>query len=105
MTALVGGECARCGHVAFPRLLLCPRCGGGDWRDRLLDGGTVEEATVVRRMPGLDPAEPVRLGTVRADAGPVLLARLEAGVEAGDRIELRDDAGAPVAGMSQTSGR
>ena len=105
MKPLGAGECARCGHVAFPRLLLCPRCSGSEWLPRVLEAGTVEETTVVRRMPGADPAAPVSIGSVRADAGPVLVARLDPGVGRGDRVVLADIDGAPVAQKPQTSTR
>jgi uncharacterized OB-fold protein len=103
VTGPVAGECGRCGHIAFPRLLLCPRCGAAEWRERRLCSGTVEEVTLVRRMPGSEPAEPVPVGSVRAEGGPVFVARLEAGVGSGDRVELVDDGGAPVARIAQTT--
>jgi uncharacterized OB-fold protein len=101
---LAAGECAQCGHVAFPRLLLCPRCAGSEWRPRVLETGTVEQASAIWRMPGADPPVPVPIGSVRADAGPVVVARLEPAVGTGERVELGDDGGAPVARKPQTSG-
>ncbi len=103
MKPLAAGECTHCGHVAFPRLLLCPRCGGSKWKRRVLEAGTVEETTAVERMPGTDPPAPVPIGSVRADAGPVVVARLEPGLRPGNRVELDDDSGAPVARKPHTS--
>ncbi len=103
MKPLAGGECAQCGHVAFPRLLLCPRCAGSEWRPRVLETGTVEQASAIWRVPGADPAVPVPIGSVRADAGPVVVARLDIGVGPGERVVLADDGGAPFARKPQTS--
>jgi hypothetical protein len=69
----------------------------------VLEAGTVEETTAVQRMPGTDPAAAVPIGSVRADAGPVVVARLEPGLRPGDRVELGDDGGAPVARKAHTS--
>jgi uncharacterized protein len=33
---LIGGECARCGTVTFPRQASCPRCTGVEVRERRL---------------------------------------------------------------------
>jgi hypothetical protein len=87
----------------FPRLLLCPRCGAAAWRLRPLGAGTVEQVTIVHRMPGGGPAEPVHVGSIRADAGPLVVARLEPGVFVGGRVVLHDEGGAPVARIAETS--
>jgi uncharacterized OB-fold protein len=101
--ALAAAECAQCGHVAFPRLLVCPRCAGSEWQPHVLEAGIVEQVTVVHRMPGADPVAPVTIGSVHADAGPIVVARLESGVGPGDRVVLGEDGGAPVARNPQTS--
>jgi uncharacterized OB-fold protein len=100
---LAAAECVRCGHVVFPRLLLCPRCAGSEWRRRVLEAGTVEQATAIRRMPGADPAAPVPVGSVRGDAGPIVVARLEPGIGPGESVVLGEEGGAPLARKPQTS--
>ena len=86
-----------CGHPAFPDRLLCPRCGGGDWRRKRVETGTVEEVTLVRRTPGHVYDTPVRLGSVRLADGPVVIARLDEGLERGSRARVDLEGGAPVA--------
>jgi hypothetical protein len=88
--------CDRCGRAAFPRRILCPDCGSAEWRRHEAGPGTVEEVTVLRRGPGRDYPG-VRIGSVRLDEGPLVVARLEPGAAAGSRVRLRDDGGAPVA--------
>jgi uncharacterized OB-fold protein len=62
-------RCGGCGLHLFPERLRCPRCGGVRF-DRVPAGpGRVEEQTRLR--------DGVRLGSVRLDAGPVVVARLE----------------------------
>jgi uncharacterized protein len=89
--------CSACGHAVFPARLLCPRCGGDEWRSEDVGAGLVEEATVVERAPGGPLATPVALGSIRLESGVVVVARLESGLGRGDsaRLEYRD--GVPVA--------
>jgi uncharacterized protein len=89
--------CSNCGHAVFPHRLLCPRCGGAEWRNEEVGSGDVEEVTILRRAPGGPITVPVPLGTVRLESGVVVVARLEGALEPGDpaRLEYRD--GVPVA--------
>ena len=89
--------CLGCGRGAFPRPSWCPACGADRWREEELGAGTIEETTFVRRAPGRALAHPVRLGSVRLDVGPVVVARLLPGASAGCRVWLELDGGAPVA--------
>jgi uncharacterized OB-fold protein len=77
-------RCERCGTSAFPDRLWCPRCGADELRHRPAGPGRVEEETTLRRS-----AEPVRLGTVRLDSGPLVVARLA--TEAGAATQVRLD--------------
>lgn len=87
--------CTGCGRGAFPRRLLCPDCGGGEWTEAESEG-VVEEVTVLRRGPGRTYEPAPSIGSVRLDLGPLVVARLEAGTAPGDRIRLRLDGGAPT---------
>ena len=90
MTGLEIQRCERCGTSAFPDRLWCPGCGAGALRHVAAGPGRVEEETTLRRS-----AEPVRLGTVRLDSGPLVIARLAAGAETGTHVRLdRAPAGA-----------
>jgi uncharacterized OB-fold protein len=94
--------CIECGAADFPRRLMCPRCGSAGTREVAAASGTVEETTVVRRRPGMPGESLVRLATVRTDAGPRVIARLDATMQAGVRVNLRHEAdGAITASISQ----
>ena|SRR5690242_6177022 len=76
-------RCERCGTSAFPDRLWCPGCGAGAWEHVPAGPGRVEEETTLHRA-----AEPIRLGSVRLDAGPMVVARLDTGAQAGTRVHL-----------------
>lgn len=80
--------CTSCGARLFPERLLCPRCGGGEFRIELADRGRVEEVTVLRRAPGRDVDPPVRLATVALEAGPRIVARVEGALDVGDEATV-----------------
>ena len=80
-------RCARCGLAAWPAPALCRGCGSRDLRGEQADTGLLEETTA---------ADPVVLGTVRTDAGPMVVARVE-GASPGERVALRVDDGALTA--------
>jgi uncharacterized OB-fold protein len=81
------GRCARCGLAAWPAPALCRGCGSRDLRAEQADTGVLEEATA---------AGAVVLGTVRTDAGPMVVARVDA-ASPGERVALRVDDGALTA--------
>lgn len=89
--------CAACARSAFPAPAWCAGCGGGHWREEELGAGTVEETTFVRRAPGRTLQHAVRLGSVRLDVGPVVVARLLPGAASGARVWLELDDGVPAA--------
>ncbi len=80
--------CASCGRAAWPAPLLCARCGGGRFEAVVSRRGTLEQATDLAGPGG----ERLRLGSVRLEQGPLVVARCE---------EL--EVGAPVA-MSEVDG-
>jgi len=77
---LTVAECCGCGYLAYPPRILCPNCGGGEWRSRPAGRGVVTEVTESR--------EGVRLAAVRSDGGVRIVARLLDEAAAGDRVEL-----------------
>ena len=97
--------CATCGYAAYPPRILCPGCGGTEWRRRLADTGVIEETTVRRpvfkrrQLPlgnWLDQSE-TRLGSVRTDLGPVVVARVPESARPGDRVRLQAQASTAIA--------
>jgi hypothetical protein len=70
--------CAGCGLAAWPRPAMCRRCGSLRFGSAEAPGGVLEEVAV---------AEPATLGTVRTDAGPVVVARVD-GCAPGERVAL-----------------
>jgi uncharacterized protein len=84
---LVVFRCTSCSHAVFPQRLLCPRCGGAAFTDEEVERATLEEVTSAR----------VRIGSVRTEAGPVVVARVEDDVEPGGVAVGRADDGAVVA--------
>ena len=71
--------CAACGAAVFPPRAVCPNCGGLEWDANESDFGTVEEVT---------ESGGVRIATVRADLGPILIALLERTAAIGDIVKL-----------------
>jgi uncharacterized OB-fold protein len=76
-------RCQGCGTSVFPDRLWCPSCGADELRHVAAGPGRVEEETVLRRT-----ADPIRLGTVRLDAGPILIARLSRHARTGTEVHL-----------------
>jgi uncharacterized OB-fold protein len=69
----------------FPDRLWCPGCGAGTLQHVAAGPGRVEQETTLRRPP---TAEPVRLGTVRLETGPMVIVRLAADAQAGTQVRL-----------------
>jgi uncharacterized OB-fold protein len=98
--------CEQCGHVVFPRRLLCPRCGSAASRAVPAGEGVVRETTVRRRRVSEDRREAhgdwrrverVRLVSVETERGPVVVARAFEELAPGARVRLELESGAPVA--------
>jgi uncharacterized OB-fold protein len=89
--------CRSCGLAVFPPRALCARCGSASWRRHVAQGGVLEDATTLRRAPGGLPDGPIRLGTVRLDAGPAVVVRLHGEAAPGARVALETVDGAPHA--------
>jgi uncharacterized OB-fold protein len=103
-------ECRACGYLAYPPRILCPRCGGSEWRRRLADRGVVTEVTVRRpvfkrrQLPWgnwLDQ-EATRLAAVQSDVGVRIVARVPEGVEVADRVRLVCQGSTAIAVPGQT---
>ncbi len=71
----------------FPRRLLCPDCGGAEWREEQVENGALEATT----------ERDVRVGAVRTPLGPLVIARLESGATPGTEVLLDHDGDVPVA--------
>jgi uncharacterized OB-fold protein len=78
--------CTACGRAMFPRRLLCPECGGSEFREEPVDTGVLEAAS----------EREARVGTVRTALGPLVIARLEGGAQLGDEVPLDEDGDVPV---------
>jgi uncharacterized OB-fold protein len=83
VTELQIQRCEQCGTSAFPDRLWCPGCGARALQHVPAGPGRVEEETTLRRS-----AEPVQLGTVRLDSGPLVIARLATHTSAGTEVRL-----------------
>lgn len=83
--------CAECGTVAYPPRDACPACLSVDlpFAD-IPEGGTVIAETTVRVSPELYFRQrlPWRVGTVKLDAGPVVVAHLHGDVAAPGRVRM-----------------
>jgi uncharacterized OB-fold protein len=79
--------CTSCGRAVFPHRLLCPECGGRDWREETVERGALE-ASAERE---------VRVGAVRTPLGPLAIARIESDAEAGADVSLDQDGSTPIA--------
>lgn len=83
--------CAGCGHVVYPARELCPKCWSMDlpWQD-IPDGGELIAETTLRTSVNTYFRErmPWRIGTVRLDAGPVVLAHIHGDVDNYGRVKM-----------------
>ncbi|MFM0348493.1 zinc ribbon domain-containing protein [Paraburkholderia sp. RL17-347-BIC-D] len=87
-------QCTQCGMTLFPARYFCPACGGGQWRECAVEHGSVAESTVVRHRVGAQGGGNVHLASVATSAGPIVIARLAAGMQPGDSVSLDvDDSG------------
>jgi uncharacterized protein len=84
MSDLTIPQCANCGHSIWPPRLACPVCGAAEWNQKEASNGVVEDVT---QAPGYD-GKPTRLGTVRLDGGPPVIAAIDPEVGAGDTVRL-----------------
>jgi NAD(P)-dependent dehydrogenase (short-subunit alcohol dehydrogenase family)/uncharacterized OB-fold protein len=95
-------RCADCGTVVYPPRDACPACLSPRLPYADVDpGGVLLAETTVRASsdPYFRERLPWRIGTVRLDAGPVLLAHLHGDALEGGRVRLElklDKGGAPV---------
>jgi NAD(P)-dependent dehydrogenase (short-subunit alcohol dehydrogenase family)/uncharacterized OB-fold protein len=95
--------CADCGAVVYPPRDACPTCLSPRLPYRDVDsGGVLLAETTVRAAtdPYFRERTPWRIGTVKLDAGPALVAHLHGDATEGRRVRLElklDRSGAPVA--------
>ena len=83
--------CAGCKHVIYPAREVCPKCWSLDlqWRD-IVDGGEMITETTLRTSVNTYFRErmPWRIGTVRLDAGPTVLAHIHGDVGEYERVKM-----------------
>ncbi len=79
-------ECRRCGHRAFPPVLLgCERCGApGDDLDAVTVAARGRVLAAVAVFTGED--ESITVGSVRLDDGPVVRVALDTPLDTGDEV-------------------
>ncbi|CAB3781608.1 hypothetical protein LMG28688_01246 [Paraburkholderia caffeinitolerans] len=87
-TVLMIQRCNACGEAVFPARYRCPRCGAADSASEAAAGGAVEESTVVRHRVGAQGGGDVYLASVRAEAGPVVIARSDTALREGEAVAL-----------------
>lgn len=84
--------CADCGAVCYPPRDACPACLSTrlEWRD-VPDGGQIIAETTIQTTtdPYFRERTPWRVGTVRLDVGPVIMAHLHGDVAAPERCRIR----------------
>jgi NAD(P)-dependent dehydrogenase (short-subunit alcohol dehydrogenase family)/uncharacterized OB-fold protein len=104
--------CADCATVIYPPRDACPSCLSADLPFRAVDPDGVLLAETTIRISGetwFRERAPWRIGTVRLDCGPLVVAHLHEGVAQGRRVRVQlllDRAGAPamLAGPAQEGG-
>ena len=83
--------CADCDHVTYPAREMCPQCWSMDleWRD-IPGGGELITETTLRTSVNTYFRErmPWRIGTLRLDAGPVVLAHIHGDVGEYERVKM-----------------
>jgi uncharacterized protein len=92
---LVLQRCSACGRWQHYPRRLCRGCWSETMEFAAVDGrGTVFAAALSHRTPKPELRDqlPIPLGLVTLDEGPALLARLEPGLGAGDRVAFDPDA-------------
>jgi len=83
--------CADCGHIPYPPREACPRCLSArlTFRDADPNGRLIAETTIrVSTDPYFRERMPWRVGTVKLDAGPVIIAHLHGDTVEGERVTL-----------------
>ena len=83
--------CAECNHVIYPASVMCPKCWSLDleWQD-IADGGELISETTLRTSVNTYFRErmPWRIGAVRLDAGPMVLAHIHGDVGEYGRVKM-----------------
>lgn len=75
---LEAGECDKCGYVAFPPRLVCPKCGSREFTATKMSGeGELLTYTVIHVGPSAFADQtPYALGIVKLDNGANMTAQL-----------------------------
>ena len=89
--------CRGCNASYFPERLICPSCGSGEFGISEIDGGQVEDVTVVTHVLGQENWQPRTLATVRIEGGQRIIAGTIGEIAVGDAPPLRALAHAGIA--------
>ena len=87
-------SCSACDHAVYPGRYLCPTCHGVQWKETPATQGVVHESTTTRHKIGADQQVVLHLATVRTDAGPIVIAKLDAPAMSGEKVSLFIENGA-----------
>ncbi len=83
--------CSECKHISYPQREICPKCWSMDlqWQD-IENGGKLISETVLRTSVNTYFRErmPWRVGTIKLDAGPTVLAHIQGDVGEFERVRL-----------------
>lgn len=83
--------CAECEHVTYPAREVCPKCWSMqlEWRDVPAGGELVSETTLRTSVNTyFRERMPWRIGTIKLDAGPTVLAHVHGDVEEFARVKM-----------------
>lgn len=89
--------CAECAARYFPAHFSCAKCGAMNWKTEIAGAAAVESLTVSRRRAGAGTTEPVTIVLVRTESGVPVIARGDAGLREGQKVDLSTDGSTPVA--------
>lgn len=84
--------CPECGEVNYPDRQVCRRCLAGRLTEQeVADTGKLLAVSTLHRSlePAFDAVLPLRIGTVKLDCGPQVIAFVSVDLAPGDRVRLK----------------
>ena len=72
------GKCSKCGKIAFPGRMVCPKCGSTEFTKHTLSGkGKLVTYTIIRKAPdGFEDLVPYAVGIIELDDGIKISAQI-----------------------------